>query len=199
MKDYKQVSDILDDFAINYTSNNFVDFNTIQEVSLSKEFKDDLNFSLSQISNQDKEYFVRDFIVAPMIFKTWRTHPKLAVFSHPFLKSDALQFYPDFLFTARHPRGYKELYKPLLVTVEAEHEEFTDGWNLALLQMIASQQINKDKTIPIFAVISNGKYWEFGKLENDLFTKNLNSMSISEPEKVLAVLSYLASEAEKYA
>jgi hypothetical protein len=199
MKDYKQVNEILDTFAINYLNEDFIDYQSIKPVSLSEEFKQDLRYSLSQISNQDKEYFTRDFIVAPMIFKMWRNHPKLAVFSHPFLKSDDLQLYPDFLFTARHPRGYKELYRPLLVTVEAEHEEFTDGWMQALLQMIASQQINKDKSIPIYAIVSNGKYWEFGKLEQSLFTKNLNTLSIAEPEKVLGILSYLGGEAEKYA
>jgi hypothetical protein len=198
MKDYKQVNDILDDFAINYFCDDFIDFDVIQQIELSNDFKNDLDYAISQISHQDKEYFVRNFVVAPMIFKMWRHHPKLAVFSHPFLKSDDLQLYPDFLFTARHPRGYKELYKPLLVTVEAEHEEFTDGWIQALLQMIASQQINKDKTIPIFSVVSNGKYWEFGKLENDLFTKNINAIAITESEKVLGILSYLAGEAEKY-
>lgn len=199
MKDYKNMNDILDDFKINYLSEDFIDYDIIKNQDLGNEFKQDLKYSLSNISNQDKEYFVRDFIVSPFIFKAWRLHPKLALFSHPYLKSDDIQCYPDYLFTARHPRGYKEMYKPLLVTIEAENEEFSNGWQQALLQMIVSQQINNDKSIPIYSVVSNGKYWEFGKLHHDLFTRNSTPISIQSPEKVLGVLSYIAGECEKYA
>lgn len=199
MKEYKNMNDILDDFEINYDAKKFIDLKLISDIVLDTNFIDDLDYSVSQISNQDKEYFVRDFVVSPLLFRAWRLHPKLALFSHPYLKSDDIQCYPDFLFTARHPRGTKELYRPLLITVETEHEEFTEDWQQALLQMIAAQQINKDKTIPIHAIVSNGKYWEFGKLENNIFTKNITPTSLENPEKLVGILSYLVGEAEKYA
>ncbi len=190
---------LLEEFDIFCSTNAFIDFSAIKPLEITMELKDDLNFSISQLGFADNVSFIRNFVLSPILFKTWRLNPKLSLFSRPLLATETMQCYPDFLFGTSHPRGYRTLAKPLFVVLQSNKDEFTDCWFKVLHQMIVSQQINKDKTIPIFAVVSNGKYWEFGKLDNNLFTKNLTSLSISDPEKVLSILSYLAGEAEKYA
>jgi len=37
--------------------------------------------------------------------------------------------------------------------------------------MVAAQKLNNDLPITVFGIVSNGKKWEFGKLENDKLIK----------------------------
>lgn len=62
--------------------------------------------------------------------------------------------------------------------------------------MIACQKINEDDTI-IYGIVSTGLVWEFGKLEQNRFTKELYPYTISDPAKVLGALDYLFSPCQK--
>ncbi len=45
--------------------------------------------------------------------------------------------------------------------------------------------------ITIFGIVSNGKDWEFGKLEEKLFTQNKTRYFIQDLERLFAAVNYV--------
>ncbi len=43
----------------------------------------------------------------------------------------------------------------------------------------------------LFGIVSNGKFWEFGKLVNDNFEKNVKLYSISNLEELFSAINYI--------
>lgn len=62
--------------------------------------------------------------------------------------------------------------------------------------MIAAQRLNSELPISVFGIVSNGSTWEFGKLEADIFTKNITPYSIYELDKLFSVVNYLFQQCE---
>jgi hypothetical protein len=84
---------------------------------------------------------------------------------------------------------------------EAKVDNFTLAWGQTLAEMVACQKIYP--TMVIYGFASNGEFWQFGKLENNVFTQDTNSYSIaSQTEKIAGLLNYIfteaVGEAEKY-
>jgi hypothetical protein len=55
----------------------------------------------------------------------------------------------------------------------------------------------------IYGFASNGEPWQFGKLDNNIFTQDINSYNIAnQTEKIAGLLNYIfieaVAEAEKY-
>jgi len=63
--------------------------------------------------------------------------------------------------------------------------------------MMACQKLNQDDHLTVYGIVSTGITWEFGKLEQEIFTQHTLSYSVMDPKKVFGVLDYLFSECEK--
>ena len=46
-------------------------------------------------------------------------------------------------------------------------------------------------------MVSNGKIWEFGKLQDDIFTKNIKYYTLEELTKLMSAISFLFQETLK--
>ena len=62
--------------------------------------------------------------------------------------------------------------------------------------MIAAQRLNGEYQIIIFGIVSNGTTWQFGKLENEIFTKNSTYYTIQELDKLFAVVNFVFQQSE---
>ena len=63
--------------------------------------------------------------------------------------------------------------------------------------MVAIQKLNElspNKTV--FGIVANGKFWEFGKLKGNVFTKNIRPYSLADLEKLFGALNYGFHQAE---
>jgi len=196
---FKTIIDVIKFYNFHYSKNEFIDYKLIIPVELDYQFIDDLKFVLKRVGVDDKESFLSEFVIVPFLRKAWRLHEKLDLFSHVSLQTDDYIVIPDYLITGLTKLGYKAVEKPLLVTVEAKFEQFNEGWKQAAMQMVAAQKINETTKIPIYAIVTNGKLWEFGKLENNIIYQHPNSLSIQSPEQVVGILSYIFGECEKNA
>ena len=65
--------------------------------------------------------------------------------------------------------------------------------------MIRCCFIEVNSKLVIYGIVSTGIFWEFGKLEGQVFTKHALSYSISEPKKVYGLLEHIFTECEKEA
>ncbi|MGD1807583.1 hypothetical protein ACP6PL_19385 [Dapis sp. BLCC M126] len=62
--------------------------------------------------------------------------------------------------------------------------------------MIAAQRLNRENTIIVFSIISNGVTWEFSKLGFDKFTTNITPCIIYELDKLFAVVNFVFKQCE---
>ena len=188
---------ILDQYGLSYKMAEFLDFNKIQPVNVMDWFKEELRFSLLNRGENDKEAFTSEFIIVPFLKEAWKRHSQLNLFSHVQIKADDVTVIPDYLISAKDPTGYKIIFKPLLITVEAKNEHFDEGWTQALLQSIICQKINGTDKIPVLSIVTTGDTWQFGKLDQQLFIKHPFPASVQNMEGLLGILDVLFSECEQ--
>ncbi len=190
---------LLEQYQLCYASAEFIDFQAVRPVTLPEWFQDELHFALRHRGSDDKEAFTSEFIVVPFLREAWKRHPHVNLFSHVAISAENVTVIPDYLVTAQAPSGYKSVYKPLFLTIEAKDERFEQGWEQALQQAVICQQINANPTIPIFAMVTTGDFWEFAQLDGRLFRKHPLPASIQHPEELLGILDTVFTACEQAA
>lgn len=94
------------------------------------------------------------------------------LWSHEPLNCDEdLSGTPDYMIAKKSPLGKVVLDQPYLLIVEAKKDNFQEGWEQCLVELIAAQKLNHTD-VSIFGIVSNGDKWEFAKLEKNKFIKN---------------------------
>ncbi len=193
---YKSISDVLQQFPFYYQEDNFV-----QEI----EFKIDpyfitrLELILKEGVIFNSESAICENIINPILVEIWLKYKeKLLLWSHQPLKyDDNLSGIPDYIIARRSPRGKVILERPYLILVEAKKDNFEEGWGQCLAELIAAQKLNNDQNKIVFGMVSNGKIWEFGKLQDDIFTKNIKFYTLEELTKLMSAISFLFQETLK--
>jgi len=126
--DFNNADDILENFNLTFCFDKFFDYETVDPVQTAEWFKEEVDFSLSNRGEDDKEFFTSEFIIVPFLKEIWKKHPGLNLFSHVQIKADDLILIPDYLVSSKSRTAYKILKKPLLLTVEAKNEKFEEGF-----------------------------------------------------------------------
>jgi len=196
---FSSAKEILDAYQLTFKYDKFIDYQNVTKINLHQYFLDKLDFILANRGQADKEFFSSEFIIAPFLFEAWRRHSKVNLFSHPNLKVQDFNLYPDYIIAGKDKTGLKVLQKPLLMTVEAKDEKIEQGWFEALMQMVAARLMNETNDIPIHAIVTTGDFWYFGKLENDTFIRHPTPIGISDTESLISVLNHIFSLCEAYA
>jgi hypothetical protein len=162
-------------------------------------FIENLSFLLDMRALDESETFFSESFIFPLLQQAWKKHRKLKLWSHRILAYDNELFgEPDYLISALTEDATDRLVsRPLLAVAEAKKEDFTKGWAQCLAEMICCQKINKNDSVVIYGIVSTGIFWEFGKLDGNIFTKHPVSYSIGEPERVFGLVDFLFAECEK--
>lgn len=162
-------------------------------------FEEELEFNLREFVFAESEAAVCEAIVFPILREVYRSYgDKLTLWSHKVLIYDAkLSGIPNYILAKRSPLGKQVFERPFLVAVEAKKDDFVEGWGQYLAEMLAMQKINEpSETQTIFGIVSNGKLWEFGKLEGNLFTQNIAAYTLVELERLLGAIAYVFRQCE---
>jgi hypothetical protein len=187
---YKTIADVIHDFTIHYQEKNF-----IQEVPLSieKSFIQKLELVLTEGIVFNSEYAICENLISPILIEIWQYYREnLLVWSHqPLNYDEKLCGIPDYIVAKRSPKGKIIFEQPYLIVVEAKKDNFEEGWGQCLAELVAAQKMNNNPEIDLFGIVSNGKFWEFGKLHNDNFEKNIKLYSISNWEELFSAINYL--------
>jgi hypothetical protein len=56
--------------------------------------------------------------------------------------------------------------------------------------MIAARRLNNELKVTIYGITSNGDRWQFGKLEENVFTRNIKYYTIQQLEELFAAVNY---------
>ncbi len=76
------------------------------------------------------------------------------------------------------------------------------GWSDAYKQLIVARFLNQNDEIPIYAIVSIGKGWEFGKLDGKTIYKSPFSIGINKPNELFGIIDFIFADcvrtAEKF-
>jgi hypothetical protein len=200
--EFKNNSEMLAYFGLEVRMEEFIDFGRIDVVEIPPHLKEDILFVLSNRGNTDMEFYTCEALIFPLLKEAWKRNPKSKLFSHPQIKYEDLVLVPDYVVTPKDKTGINTFQKPLLITVEAKHDDYDLGWADAYRQLIVSRLMNENLEIPIYAIVSIGKGWEFGKLEGNIIYKHPIGIGLDNPNRLLGVLDFVFADcvrtAEKF-
>jgi hypothetical protein len=192
---YQNLGETLQKFQIRYTEANF-----IQEIDfpISDYFRQDWNLMLEEAVVDNSEFAVCQNLIYPVLKEVWKAYrSKFLLWTQKFFNCDAsLSGFPEYILARRSPLGKVVFDKPYFILVEAKQDNFDAGWGQCLAEMIAAQKINAELSITVYGIVSNGDVWQFGKLEESVFTRNKTFYTIQVLDQLFAAVNYVFQQCE---
>ncbi len=161
-------------------------------------FKEELDLLFTDGVVDNSSDAICENLIYPVLKEVWKKYrTKLTLWSHEVLCYDEdLSGIPDYIVAKRSPLGTIVFDKPYFLTVEAKKDKFEEGWGQCLAEMVAVQRLNDEAVNPIFGIVSNGKIWQFGKLELNIFTRSKAFYTIQDLEELFAAINFVFRQCE---
>ncbi len=193
--DYKNLAQVQEEYRIKYQEDNFVSRRFIEIPSL---FLSELEFNLSCIDAFSSEAARCEAIIFPVLRELYKKyHTITALWVQKSFTFDAkLNGTPDYILSQKSELGKTILGLPLLLLVEAKRNDFEQGWGQCLAELLAAERLNQHKR-PVYGIVTDGKLWEFGRLQDDVFTKNIVSYTLTDLDSLFCVLNDLFFQATR--
>jgi hypothetical protein len=86
---------------------------------------------------------------------------------------------------------------PIVMLVEADKEGLDLGWGQCVAEMMAAQKFNTtkgNKISVIYGSVTNGKLWQFLKLEGKNVTIDPHQYYVTPVERILGILKWMADK-----
>jgi len=193
--EFKTISTVLQEFQVRYSEADFIE---PLSFSVTEYFRADLHLMMREGVVDNSEFAICENLIYPVLKEVWKEYRQhFILWSHQALTFDnRLSGFPEYILARRSPLGKVVFDKPYLLLVEAKQDNFEAGWAQCLAEMIAAQKLNQTPPITIFGIVSNGDRWQFGKLEADVFTRNITFHSIQNLDSLFAAVNYLFRQCE---
>jgi hypothetical protein len=192
---YKNLSTVLKEYQIFHTDANFI---IETEFPVPDYLRENLEIVMQDGVFDNSEYAICEYLIVPILQEIWKHYRnKLILWSHQTLSYDNnLTGIPEYILAKKSPLGKRIFDQPYFVLIEAKQDDFDAGWAQCLAEMIAAQKLNENADQEIFGITSNGKFWEFGKLKNNVFTRNKHSYLIDDLNKLFSAINYIFHQTE---
>ena len=176
--DFKTISEVLEKFRIVYTENDF--FNVEKPSYPSEQFLQDFEFCREHIDVFASEAARCETIIFPVLKEIYKGYADTYALwiQKPIAYDDTLSGPPDYLISTKSELGKPVVGIPLIVLVEAKKNDFEQGWGQCLAELVAAQKINDAPDFPVYGIVSDGIWWQFGRLVGDVFTQNRTNFSV---------------------
>lgn len=188
--DFKSIMQVQEAYGIKYTQADCIQYADIEP---SSSFLEEFAFSQRHINVFASEAARCENVIYPILREVYKKYADaFTLWSHQSISCDAqLNGTPDYLISTKSALGKTVLESPIIVVVEAKRSDFIEGWGQCLAELVAAQRINNDSAIPVYGIVTDGALWEFGKLEENLFTQNETVLAVSDLKKVFGAIGYL--------
>ncbi len=188
--DYKNIAQVQKEFLVKYQEENFI---AAQEIEPSALFLKEFEFSLENIDVYTSEGARAEAVIFPILREVYKSyHEKYSLWIQKAISyNERLNGTPDYLIGTKSALGKTVLETPLVIVAEAKKNDFEQGWGQCLAELIAAQKINADAGFAVYGVVTDGKLWEFGKLREDVFTKNIESYTVDHLAHLFGALNYI--------
>ncbi|OKH43107.1 hypothetical protein NIES2101_31285 [Calothrix sp. HK-06] len=194
---YRNIAQVLQEFKVISSEASFV---VETKFDIRETFREELNFSLREFTFEDSEYAICEAVVFPILREVYRSYRvNFTLWSHKTLTYDInLTGIPDYILAKKSPLGKEVFEKPfLIIAVEAKRDDFIKGWGQCLAEMVAIQKLNQNLEQDIYGIVSNGQFWQFGKLQGSTYTREINSYTLSDIDKLFAALNYIFMKCQR--
>lgn len=161
----------------------------------SENFLQDFEFSRTNFDIFSSEASRCEAVIFPLLreacknfvadYALW-SHKSLAAATDPKLTGT-----PDYIIAHRSELGKNVLGFPLVLIAEAKQNNFTKGWGQCLAELVAAQSLNARPEQPIYGIVTDAEVWQFGKLTEKKFTRNLSRALIDNIEEVFGAVYHL--------
>lgn len=187
---FKTIGEVVKEFQVRYTEAEFIEQLAFE---ISQYFRDDLQLMMREAVVDNSEFAICENLIYPVLKEVWKQYREhFIIWSHQSLNYDEkLGGFPEYILARRSPLGKVVFDKPYLLLVEAKQDNFEAGWAQCLAEMIAAQRLNQEPQITVFGIVSNGDRWQFGKLEAEVFTRNITFFTIQELNPLFGALNYV--------
>jgi hypothetical protein len=160
---------------------------------VSEVLRGELAFTRAHVAFDISEAAICESLIVPVLKEVWKDYTDdLMFWSHIRLDYDPdSSETPDYLIARMSPLGRWVVDKPYLLIVEAEKEDSIRGWGQCLAAMLAAQKLNQFPEQTVYGITSTGRFWEFGKLEGTVCTRNQRPYILEDLEQLCAALHYV--------
>lgn len=192
---YKKLGTVVKEFQLIYTESDF-----ILEVPfrIPVYFREDLRIVMQEGIVDNSEYAICENLIYPVLKEVWKCYfSKFTLWSHQSLNSDeTLSGFPEYILARRSPLGKVVFDQPYFLLVEAKQDKFDEGWGQCLAEMVGAQRLNEVSPLTVFGIVSNGKMWQFGKLESQRFTQQAVPYTVYNLDPLFAAVNYIFQQCE---
>lgn len=159
-------------------------------IALNEYFRSEVDFTLRDVSYRVSEAAVCETLIYPVLREVWRLYlNELSLWSHlPLAFDPDLCGTPDYMVSRRSPLGAPVPDQPFLLVVEAKKDDFDRGWGQCLSAMRAAQGLCEEADLTFSGASTNGRTWEFGRIEGDVFLQDPRPFSILDLHGLSAAL-----------
>ena len=195
--DFKSTLEVAQKYGTRLRQRNFLEINPVPIPDL---FKEDLAYSLQHKKPMPSEIAISENLISPMIRLIAKQHPHLTYWSREYdLKADEVLYgKPGYLFSYAPNPAEIAWDMPLICVAEAKIDDFVKAWGQTLAEMVAIHKLGFD--FAVYGWATNGEIWQFGKLENNIFTQHTESFSITKnTEEIAGILNWIFTMAVKNA
>ena len=187
-KKFKLIDDVINTYQLSFKRENFLVKTPILMPDL---LKSDLQYVMRTMPYKVSEAAIRENILYPILKEVFKRYDDTLMLwaNKSIAYNKELGGMPDYIVAKQSERGKIIFGKPLLAVVEAKKDDFEGGWAQCLLEMYTIQKINGKPEIPVFGIVTNGDNWEFGRLDNTVFTENESFCTIIDLDTLFGVLT----------
>ena len=194
--DFKSIADVQKKYKIKYKEDNFV---LAQELPPPEGFLKDFEFYRENIDIFTSEASRSEIIISPLLREIYKNYYREYSFwiHKSIVYDEVLSGTPDYIFSKKSELGKTVLEKPIVIIVEAKKNDFEQGWGQCLAELVALQKINENLQRVVYGIVTDGNLWQFGKLIEDTFIKNLENFTIDKLSRLYGALEYLTQLVEQ--
>lgn len=194
---FKNIADVQQQYPVTYAEDIFI---VPKQIELPEAFVRDFQFYQANIDVFTSEASRSEIIISPLLREVYKQY--YSKYSFWIQKSitydEILSGTPDYIIATKSPLGKTFLEKPIVIVVEAKKSDFEQDWGQCLAELIAAQKINQDELHPVYGIVTDGNLWQFGKLEKNVFVKNIENYTIDKLFLIYGALSYIMEVIDQF-
>lgn len=193
--DYATIGDVARAYQITIRDEKFI---RLLERPISDILREELAFAENHAAYNRSEAAVCENLIYPILKEVWKSYLQdLMLWSHePLRIDDDLSGIPDYSLGRLSPLGRWVVEPPIIVVIEAKRDDPERGWSQCLAALLAAQKLNNLPELTLYGIATNGRFWEFGKLEGGTFTKDTQAFVWSRVEELCAALHFVFEQCQ---
>jgi hypothetical protein len=193
--DYATIGDVALAYQITLRDEKFV---ALRERPISDILREELAFAENYVAYKISEAAACENLIYPILREVWKSYLQdLMLWSHEQIRYDAdLSGTPDYFVSRRSHLGRWIMEPPYIVVIEAKRDDPEWGWSQCLAALLTAQKLNNLPELTLYGITTNGRFWDFGKLEGATFTREPLPFSLRNLEEVCAALHFVFEQCQ---